>query len=355
MPFDAFPLVKPLLHALDPESAHAWSIRALATGLVPAPRPYADPIVRTRLFGRELANPIGLAAGFDQNARAFRRLYAHGFAFVEIGGVTPLPQVGNPRPRVFRLPEDAAVINRMGFPNEGAVAIARRLRGARPAGLLGVNIANNVESADPLGDFLALAQRFAPLCDYLALDVSCPNTANGRLFLDPVRLAEMLARIAALDLGMVRPAIVVKLAPDIDDGALEAIVDVALAARVEGIIATNTTAARPESLRNAAKTRPGGLSGAPLREPATRMLARIARQTRGRTALIGVGGIASGADAYAKIRAGACAVELYTALIYAGTGLVAQIGRDLAALLRRDGFATIAEAVGADVAESSVL
>ncbi len=347
MPFDAFPLVKPLLHALDPETAHAWSIRALATGLVPAPRPYADPILRTRLFGRELANPIGLAAGFDKNARAFRSLYAHGFAFVEIGGVTPLPQTGNPRPRVYRLPEDAAVINRMGFPNEGAVAIARRLQGARPAGLVGVNIANNVESPDPLGDFLALARRFAPLCDYLALDVSCPNTANGRLFLDPVRLAEMLARIAALDLGLVRPAIAVKLAPEIDE--------VALAAGVDGIIATNTTAARPDSLRNPAKARPGGLSGAPLRGPATRMLARIARQTRGRTALIGVGGVASGADAYAKIRAGACAVELYTALIYAGTGLVAQIGRDLAALLRRDGFAKLAEAVGADVAETTVL
>jgi dihydroorotate dehydrogenase len=347
VPFDAFPLVKPLLHALDPETAHAWSIRALATGLVPAPRPYADPILRTRLFGRELANPIGLAAGFDKNARAFRSLYAHGFAFVEIGGVTPLPQTGNPRPRVYRLPEDAAVINRMGFPNEGAVAIARRLQGARPAGLVGVNIANNVESPDPLGDFLALARRFAPLCDYLALDVSCPNTANGRLFLDPVRLAEMLARIAALDLGLVRPAIAVKLAPEIDE--------VALAAGVDGIIATNTTAARPDSLRNPAKARPGGLSGAPLRGPATRMLARIARQTRGRTALIGVGGVASGADAYAKIRAGACAVELYTALIYAGTGLVAQIGRDLAALLRRDGFAKLAEAVGADVAETTVL
>ncbi len=348
MAFDAFPLLKPILHRLDPETAHSWTIRALSTGLVPAPEAYVDPLLATSLFGTPLANPIGMAAGFDKNARAYRHVYAHGFSFVEIGGVTPLPQIGNPRPRVFRLPEDGAVINRMGFPNEGADAVIARLTRARAPGLLGVNVANNIESADPRADFLQLTERFAHLCDYIALDISCPNTANGKLFLDPARLRDLLERIAALDLGERRPAIVVKLAPDIAESELTAIVDTVLAADVDGIIATNTTADRPQSLRGSEKTRPGGLSGAPLFAPSTAMLARIARQTQGRIPLIGVGGVASGADAYAKIRAGASAVQLYTALVYGGTSLIARIGRDLAALLRRDGFASIADAVGAD-------
>jgi dihydroorotate dehydrogenase len=345
MSFDPFPLARPLLHRLDPETAHELTLRALEADLVP-PQPAVDePSIAIDLFGRRLASPIGLAAGFDKNARVFARMAAQGFAFVEVGGVTPLPQAGNPRPRVFRYPAAAAVINKMGFPNDGADVVARRLA-ARPAGaLLGVNLASNAQSADPANDFVVLAQRFAPLADYLTLDISCPNTENGQLFLDPARLRDLLARLAAADLGTTRPALAAKLAPDIGDDALGAIVEVLLAARIDGIIVGNTTARR-DGLAPGVYA-PGGLSGRPLFARSTAQLAQVAALTGGSVPLIGVGGIASGPDAYAKIRAGATAVQLYTGLIFGGTALVTRIKRELAVLLMRDGYGSLSEAVAA--------
>jgi dihydroorotate dehydrogenase len=344
--FDPFPIVRPLLHALDPESAHEATLRALECGLVPSRRKLEDPILAVELFGRRLTGPIGLAAGFDKNARVYARMFAHGFSFVEVGGVTPAPQPGNPRPRVFRLPQDAAVINRMGFPNEGGEAVAERMRRVgRAEGLTGVNLASNTESADPAGDFVTLVERFTPLADFLVLDVSCPNTQNGQLFLEPSRLRDLLARLESAGR---RVPLLAKLSPDIEDSRLERLIGVLSEGRIDGIIACNTTAQRPQ-LRDPASAQRGGLSGKPLFAPATRMLATIRRMSGGSVPLIGVGGIGSGADAYAKIRAGACALELYTALIYAGTALVPRIERELAALLRRDGFASVAQAVGADV------
>jgi dihydroorotate dehydrogenase len=344
--FDPFPLVRPLLHALDPETAHEATLRALERGLVPGRRSFEDPVLAVELFGRRLTGPIGLAAGFDKNARVYARMFAHGFSFVEVGGVTPLPQAGNPRPRVFRLPQDAAVINRMGFPNEGAEIVAERMRRVgRARGLTGVNLASNTESADPAGDFVTLVERFTPHADFLVLDVSCPNTQNGQLFLEPSRLRDLLARLQSAGR---RVPLLAKLSPDIDDARLERLIAVMSEGRIDGIIACNTTAQRPH-LENADVVQRGGLSGKPLFGPATRMLATIRRMSGGCVPLIGVGGIGSGADAYAKIRAGACALELYTALIYAGTALVPRIERELAALLRADGFASVAQAVGADV------
>jgi len=344
--FDPFPLVRPLLHALDPERAHEATLRALESGLVPGRRMQPDPLLAIELFGRPLCGPIGLAAGFDKNARVYARMFAQGFSFVEVGGVTPLPQAGNPRPRVFRLPQDGAVINRMGFPNEGAEIVAQRMRRiGRARGLTGVNLASNTDSADPARDFVTLVERFTPLADYLVLDVSCPNTQNGQLFLDPSRLRDLLARIESSGR---RAPLLAKLSPDIDDALLERLVAVLLQARIDGIIACNTTAQRPR-LHDAAAAERGGLSGKPLFAPATRMLATIRRMSGAAVPLIGVGGIGSGADAYAKIRAGACALQLYTALIYMGTALVPRIEGELAALLRRDGFASVAQAVGADV------
>ncbi len=341
---DPYPLVKPLLLRLDPETAHEWTLRALEAGIVPPQAPPDDPTLAVELFGRRLAHPIGLAAGFDKNARVYARMFGQGFSFVEIGGITPLPQAGNPRPRVFRLPEDGAVINRMGFPNAGAVAVERRLASKRRRGMLGINLASNTESVDPVADFTGLVARFAPYADFLTLDISCPNTANGQLFLDPPRLRELLAAIAALPSP--RPALVAKLSPDIAAATLPAIIDELLAARIGGIIVSNTTAQRP-ALRGASRDERGGLSGRPLFDASTAMLRRVTGLTGGGVPLIGVGGIASGADAYAKIRAGATAVQLYTALIYGGTAVVTRIGRELAALLRRDGFTSLAQAAAA--------
>ncbi len=220
--FDPYLLAKPFLQCLDPEDAHELALVALEANVVPSQPRVDDPVLATTLFGRALTNPIGLAAGFDKNARVYERMAAQGFGFAEVGGVTPLPQRGNPRPRVFRLPEDGAVINRLGFPNEGADAMEARLRRkGRPKNIaLGINLASNAESADPARDFVELATRFAPYADYLTLDVSCPNTANGQVFLDPARLAELLAQLDAVAWKPGRPVLVAKLAPDVDDALL---------------------------------------------------------------------------------------------------------------------------------------
>lgn len=346
---DPYRVARPLLHRLDPETAHELTLRALELGVVPAQPRGDDPLLATTVAGRTLPNPVGLAAGFDKNGRVYERMAAQGFGFVEVGGVTPRAQAGNPRPRVFRLSGDGAVINRMGFPNAGLEAVAGRIaRKGRGAPALGVNLAANADSADPAADFVALAERFAPLADYLTLDISCPNSANGQVFLDPHALADLLARLAAIRWPAPRPALYAKLSPDVEDALLERLVATLLTAKIDGMIVSNTTRARPPSLRDRNAFEAGGLSGRPLFAPSTAMLRRVATLAGGSLPLIGVGGVASGEDAYAKIRAGASAVQLYTALVYGGTALVTRIKLQLAALLRRDGFARLADAVGSD-------
>ncbi len=343
--FDPFPALRPLLHRLDPETAHELTLRALESGLVPAQPRDDDPILATRLFGREATNPIGLAAGFDKDGRVYEKMHAQGFGFVEIGGITPRAQRGNPRPRVFRLPEDGAVINRMGFPNGGADALAARLAKKGSGWIpLGINLAANADSADPADDFVQLAERFAAYADFLTLDVSCPNTANGQVFLDPVCLAEMLDRLDAVAWPARRPKYAAKLAPDIDDALLERLVGVLLAHRIDALIVSNTTRARDGVHDPRAAAEAGGLSGRPLFARSTAMLARVREIAGEGVTLIGVGGVASGADAYAKIRAGASAVQLYTGLVYGGTALITRIKRELGQLLRRDGFGSVEEA-----------
>ena len=343
--FDPFPFARPILHRLDPETAHEVTLRALEANLVP-PQPDVDePGLAIELFGHRIANPVGLAAGFDKNARVYRRMFAQGFGFVEVGGVTPRPQRGNPRPRVYRLPAERAVINRMGFPNAGGDAIAARMAGDAPPGLVGVNLASNNDSADPAADFVTLVGQFAARADFLTLDISCPNTANGQTFLDPARLRDLLARVGAIPLGPRPPVLVAKLSPDVDDARLEALVGVLLEAKIGGFIVSNTTATRPERL---AATPPGGLSGPPLFARSTALIATVAAIVDGAAPIVGVGGVASGPDAYAKIRAGATAIQLYTGLVYAGPALVTRIKRELAVLLLRDGYANLSEAVGAD-------
>lgn len=343
----------PVLRALDPETAHRLTIRALKAGLVPRPpRTDDDPALRVAIWGRTLANPVGLAAGFDKNADVCDAMLGFGFGFVEAGTVTLRPQAGNPRPRVFRLEGDRALINRLGFNNEGLDAVARRLAQRRQRGrraCVGINIGPNRDSTDPARDCAAMVRALAMLADYFVVNISSPNTPGLRDLQQEAHLRALLAAIleARGETGG-RIPILVKIAPDLDPAGLEAIAEAAVAAGIDGLIATNTTIARPATLSDPRAGEAGGLSGAPLFPASTAVLAALYRLTAGRLPLIGVGGISSGADAYAKIRAGATLVQLYTALVYQGPGLVARIKRELAACLRADGFGSVGEAVGAD-------
>jgi len=340
------------LRLADPEDAHGLAITGLKLGLGPR-RAAHDPILATSLAGLALPNAIGLAPGFDKNAEVGDAMLAAGFGWVECGTVTPLPQAGNPRPRLFRLTEDRAVINRMGFNNQGLEAFAGRLAARRRQGVLGANIGANKDAADRIADYVTGLQRLWGLCDYFTLNISSPNTPGLRALQTRAALDELLGRTgearraAQKGVGGADTPVFLKVAPDLEDGEAEAITESAVAHGLGAIIVSNTTLARPDSLRSAHRGEAGGLSGAPLMAPSTRVLRTFHQAAAGRIALVGVGGVASGADAYAKIRAGAAAVQLYSALVFEGPGLVGDIRRDLAARLKADGFRTLAEAVGA--------
>ncbi|WP_341910207.1 quinone-dependent dihydroorotate dehydrogenase [Ferrovibrio terrae] len=340
-------LVFPLVRNIDAETAHRLTLKLLRHAPLP-PACADDALLATTLFGKRLPNPVGLAAGFDKNADVPDAMLRLGFGFVEIGGVTPKPQPGNPRPRVFRLPEDRAVINRMGFNNDGLEAAARRLelRKGRP-GVVGANLGANKDSGDRPGDYAISYERLAPLVDFAVVNVSSPNTPGLRNLQGREELTALLTRIQPLHERLKTP-LLVKIAPDLADEDIQAVAELALQFRLDGIVATNTTIARPDSLRSGNARETGGLSGQPLFEHSTAVLKQLYGFLGGRIPLIGVGGIASGAQAYAKIRAGASAVQLYSALVYEGPGLVGRIKTELAALLKRDGFKSVAEAVGRD-------
>jgi dihydroorotate dehydrogenase len=334
------------LQVFPPEDAHELTLAALKLGLGPR-APAADPKLATTLAGLELPNPVGLAAGFDKNAEVAAAMLDAGFGFVECGTVTPRPQAGNPRPRLFRLASDRAVINRMGFNNAGLEAFARRL--ARPRrGLIGANIGANKDSDDRVGDYVTGLRRLWGLADYFTVNVSSPNTPGLRALQSGEALAELLGRVGDARRGLPGHApVFLKVAPDLDAPQIEAICDGVATAGFEGIIVGNTTVSRTPGLAPRWRDEAGGLSGAPLMTLATRVLGEFHAAARGRLSLVGVGGIGSGADAYAKIRAGASAVQLYSALVFEGPGLILRIRRDLAARLKADGFARLADAVGA--------
>ena len=335
------------LHVLDPEDAHTAALAGLRVGLGPV-GPRDDPILATALCGLALPNPVGLAPGFDKNAEVFGPMLRAGFGFVECGTVTPLPQAGNPRPRLFRLTEDRAVINRMGFNNQGLEAFAGRLARRGP-GVVGANFGANKDAADRIADYVTGLTRLWGLADYLTINISSPNTPGLRALQTKAALEELLGRVteaAAALPAAGRGPMFLKVAPDLKEGEVEAIAEAVAAHRLSGVIVSNTTIGRPP-LRSAHAGEAGGLSGAPLLGLSTEVLGRFAQAAAGRFELIGAGGIASGADAYAKIRAGACAVQLYSALVYEGPGLVTRIKRELAQLLRADGFRSVGEAVGA--------
>ncbi len=329
-----------ILNRLDPERAHGLALRALP--FAPLPGPVASPRLTTRIAGLEMPNPVGLAAGFDKNATALASLMQAGFGFLEVGAATPLPQPGNPRPRLFRLRRDKAAINRFGFNNDGIDVIADRLAN-RPEGIpVGLNIGANKESADRAGDFARVMQVARTVVDFATVNVSSPNTEKLRDLQGAEALRALLGGVMA-ESGKV--PVFLKIAPDLSDAEIAEIAGVAQETCVAGIIATNTTLSR-DGLVSRWRNETGGLSGRPLFVPSTRVLARLYRETGGALPLIGVGGVASAADAYAKIKAGASAVQLYTGMVFYGLSLAHRIARGLDEVLAHDGFETVADAVG---------
>ena len=332
------------LHLLDPEDAHRAAILGLKLGLGPRGSAGDDPILATTLAGLKLANCVGLAAGFDKNAEVPAAMLRAGFGFVECGTVTPLPQAGNPRPRLFRLTEDRAVINRMGFNNDGLEAFAERLSRRGP-GTVGANIGANKDATDRIADYVTGLTRVAGICDYITVNVSSPNTPGLRALQTRAALDELLGRLAdARAAQPEKPPAFLKVAPDLGPDEPGEIVSAVRRHGFDGVIVSNTTVERPV-LKSRFASETGGLSGAPLLDRSTAML-RAFREADATLPLIGVGGIASGADAYARIRAGADAVQLYSALVYEGPGLVSRIKHELAALLRADGVPSVAAARG---------
>jgi dihydroorotate dehydrogenase len=338
------------LLTLDPERAHDLTLRALERGLYPKPEPSDDPRLAQDLFGCHFANPLGMAAGFDKDARVLRPLFELGFGFVEIGTVTPQPQPGNPRPRVFRLIKPRGVVNRLGFNSQGHDAVHARLARQRFQGVVGVNIGANKDSEDFIADYEAGMRAFADCADYFTVNVSSPNTPGLRALQTPDRLNALLERLTAVraDLAGTSPAppLLVKLSPDIAEDELPGVVQAVMAHDVAGLILSNTTLSRPdlEGVPHADET--GGLSGRPLFPLATRALARVYQLSAGRLPLIGVGGVDSAETALAKIEAGASLVQLYTGLVYEGVGLVAEILNGLSAALDRAGAASLADLRG---------
>lgn len=334
------------LHRCDPERAHGLSIRALQSGLVPLSGTFTSDRVKTVVAGLTLPNPVGLAAGYDKNAEAVKPLTRAGFGFVEVGAATPRPQPGNPRPRLFRLTEDGAVINRFGFNNEGMEVIGARLAKARRHVPVGLNLGANKDSADRAGDFAKVLDCCGPHVDFLTVNVSSPNTEKLRDLQGKAALSGLLANVLEHRAALARPIpVFLKIAPDLNTDEIADVAEVALTLKIDGIIATNTTLNR-DGLKSVHRGETGGLSGGPLFERSTRVLALLSSITNTKVPLIGVGGISTAEQAYAKIRAGASAVQLYSALVYSGLSLATEIARGLDALLARDGLANVSQAVG---------
>jgi dihydroorotate dehydrogenase len=353
---DLYPLARPLLRCIDPEAAHRMTIAALKLGLAGGASKPDDPILGSRVLGLSFANPIGLAAGFDKDAEVTDAMLALGFGFVEAGTVTPRPQPGNSGKRIFRLDEDEAVINRLGFNSRGVAAFAARLsqrRRGRGPGVVGANVGKNRDSEDAAADYAAGIEAVCGLADYLVVNLSSPNTPGLRALQAGAQMQELLthvldARRRSAPDPMRPPPLLAKVGPDLGDEELRDIAEVAVKTGIDGLIVGNTTLDRPPQLRSADRNASGGLSGRPLMGPSTACLASMYRHTAGRLPIIGCGGVASGADAYAKIRAGASLVQLYSAMVFHGPVLIGRIKRDLAERLRADGFASVSEAVGAD-------
>ena len=356
---DIHSLLLPVLRLLPPEAAHRATIRALAWGLGPKDRTQDDPVLATSIWGLDFQNPIGLSAGFDKGAEVPDAMLAAGFGFVEAGTVTPLPQPGNPKPRMFRLSLDDAAINRLGFNGQGLGPYRRRVsRRGKGIGPFGANIGKNKATEDGAADYEIGIEAVARYADYLVANISSPNTPGLRAMQGRDTLSDMIdrvlqARARAVPEAAKRPPLIVKIAPDLDEDARADIASVIMATGIDGMTVANTTVQRPADMTDPQTQEAGGLSGAPLFPIALKIVGDMYRRTEGKVPIIGCGGIASGADAYAMIRAGASVVQLYTALVFYGPALIPRIKQELAGLLKRDGFACLSDAVGIDSALGS--
>ena len=334
------------LRLVDPEAAHGLALKALKMGLVPSAGVLTSPRLKTSLAGMELPNPLGLAAGFDKNAEVLHPLAKSGFGFVEVGAITPHPQPGNRKPRLFRLTEDKAAINRFGFNNHGMDAAAAKLADRPKTGVIGLNLGANKDSDDRASDFAKVLAKCGPYLDFATVNVSSPNTEKLRDLQGKAALSGLLAGVMEVREGLDRKiSVFLKIAPDLSEAEIAEISEVAIETGISGIIATNTTLSR-DGLKSPHRDEMGGLSGAPVFEKSTRVLAQLSKLTDGKLPLIGVGGVSNAKEAYTKIKAGASAVQLYTALVYGGMGLVKDIVTGLDTLLEKDGFANVSEAVG---------
>ena len=353
-PLNFYPLVRPLLFQIDPETIHDVTLKMLARGFGPQEAEPDEPLLRTFVFGLEFPNPLGLAAGLDKNAAVIDPLMRFGFGAVEVGSVTPRPQVGNPRPRLFRAAQEKALVNRFGFNNVGLKVFTENLKAwrknpARARHPVGVNLGKNKDTQDDAADYVEGLIAVAPYADYIVINVSSPNTPGLRGLQEREQLAGILVPVtAARDAHAPRLPVLVKVAPDLTEGQQEDIAALALEGKIQGLIVGNTTLSRPQEIPSFIAREAGGLSGRPLFELSTRVLSRFAVLTKGKVPLVGCGGVSTGEQAYRKIRAGASLVQLYTSLVYEGPLVVRRIKHDLVALLRRDGFASVADAVGAD-------
>ena len=347
-------LARCALFKIDAEKAHAMTLKAMQCGLVPTPPRISDPALESTLWGLRFPNPIGLAAGFDKNAEVIGPAFKLGFGFVEAGTVTPKPQDGNPKPRIFRDPPNEAVINRMGFPNGGAEVFKENLEKflsakERPNGVVGLNIGMNKTQKDPAKDYCFLVRLLAPMADYLTINISSPNTPGLRDLQQREPLMELLGAIIEERAKACRthtPPLLVKLAPDLEAVELEEIAEAILDSKVDGVILGNTTLARPEFLSAKFREEKGGLSGQPLTDKSTEIIRSFYALTKGALPIIGVGGVASGRQAYDKIKAGANLIQLYTGMVYKGPGIAHDINEELLALLKADGHTSITDAIG---------
>lgn len=350
-----YKLAQPFLFKLDPEKAHTMTIHAMARGAMPPVRHVKSDMLRQEVCGLAFDNPVGLAAGFDKNAEVIAPILKLGFGLTEVGTVTPKPQDGNPKPRVFRDPANEAVINRMGFPNGGADEFSANFSAfqamrKKPQGIVGINIGMNKTQTEPAKDYAALIKRFAATCDYLTINISSPNTPGLRDLQSREPLLELLEAVEverSLACGKEQPPLFVKFAPDLDDAKIAELCGCAIEGKADGVIVGNTTLDRPDYLSDGFRDEAGGLSGKPLTDKSTQVIGKFYAHLKGKIPIIGVGGISNADDAYAKIKAGASLVQLYTGMIYQGPGIAADINKGLITLLKRDRYSNISEAIGA--------
>ena len=344
-----FSNIRSLIFKLDPETAHNLAIKSLKFNFVPniSNENKSDSLFKTKLFGKDIDNPIGLAAGFDKNAEVYNSLFKLGFGFVEVGTITPLKQYGNPKPRVFRLVDDEALINRLGFNNLGAENIIKKIRSNRPSGMLGINIGPNKDAEDRTSDYLKCFKIFNDVADYITINISSPNTENLRKLHDQVKLDKLLKSIEKEKENLnISTPIVVKVSPDISDKEIDEISQVLLINKVEGVIISNTSDSTRENLINIQKHQKGGLSGKPIQTKSTLLIKKFYKSLKGKIKIIGVGGVDSGTSAYEKFLAGASYIQLYTGMVYRGPNIVSMIKKELREILLKDGVKNFSEIVG---------